>query len=257
MQAPFAFSALFSAVGIAAAFDDAVTRDAYNGRLNAQLARLLDAEYGIPALRPDGNPLGKPEALAMAKRYRDTLGKGASKSRRVRRALGAALDALALGLELGAPPADDDRAACEVYAAKLAGLVIAGGYLGDADAWQKAIPDPVRATKKAESADDADDADDAQQAQGKAEKPAQDAGTSTDAAGFAAALVTVLAGLNAGAYGDGDKAALRAALGVGIPDAAPVAPAPVAAPMADAGALLSALLSAPVEAVADATAAPV
>ena len=217
----FAFSALFSAVGLAAAFDDAVTRDAHNGRLNRQLATLAATEYGLPTLTPEGQPLNKSQALKLAADYRATLGRGVSRKPTVRRALGAMFDALALGLELGAPPAPDDVQGCASYAERLAALVARGGYLGDADAWASAIPGAVRKAK-GEGEPAADDDSEPLQVQGKGEKSAQDAGTVSTGADYAAALALVLSGLAAGAYGDADKAALCIALGVAVGDAAPV-----------------------------------
>lgn len=125
----FAFSTLFSAVGVAAAFDTAIATDAAQGRVNRPFAMLAAAEYGLPMLKADGNPIAKPQFLKLAQSYRDAKGKGHGIKGHKQLALwGAAFDAIALGLLLGNDATEE----------RMQALRDAGQYLGDLDAWQAA-----------------------------------------------------------------------------------------------------------------------
>lgn len=138
MTARFAFSALFSAVGVAAAFDDAIIADAAAGRVNRAFAMLAATEYGLPLVKADGNPVNKPAFLKLADAFRAADGKGHGVNGRNRRIeWGTALDAIALHLRAGATPTPEQVQA----------YTDAGQYR-DGAAWAAAIPAP--APKKAE-----------------------------------------------------------------------------------------------------------
>lgn len=134
----FPISSLFSAVGVAAAFDDAIAADAAHGRINAQFARLAVAEYGLPMLKADANPINKAAFLKLADSYRANKGKGHGiKGHKLMAAWGAAFDTMALGLRAGADPT----------AEQVGALVDAGQYLSP-EAWA-AMTAPTVKPKKA------------------------------------------------------------------------------------------------------------
>lgn len=145
----FAFSSLFSAVAVAAAFDTAVQTQAANGRVPAMFATAAATEYGLPLVDKQGNPIGKPAFLKLAQAFRVNKGKGCGiKGHKKAAMMGAALDAIALALQLGAAPndeaSDEERAA---YAARVATLTAAGGYLGDLAAWEAATAPAAKVAK--------------------------------------------------------------------------------------------------------------
>lgn len=141
-MARFNYSALFTQTGVAAALDDLIDRDAAQGRVNRQLAMLAAAEYGLPLLKADGNPIDKRAFLKLAQSYRDAKGKGHGIRGHLRMSQwGAAFDAVSLGLMAGADPSPETVQA----------LKDSGQYLGDAAAWvdvtkptakPKAVPAP-------------------------------------------------------------------------------------------------------------------
>jgi hypothetical protein len=264
------YARLFTSIAISAAFDDAVQRAAVGGRVERMFATLASTELGLPTLKDDGNPVGKPAFLTLASEYREQVrhGKRAGFAKRAQRVdIGVALDAIAIALDPSA------------------------NVIGTVEAWMTATePKPRAATvtkatpsTQATSADDS--ADEAAPITGKVDADRYDEGY---AAGHAAALAepasidagalhaAVIDALSAGAFTGPELvtlaqyvadaqaalvrevaalqapaaeapdtalgAALMAALGAevlagsGVPAAAPVA-SPVASPAADTDAL--------------------
>lgn len=135
----FSIASLFSTVGIAAAFDDAIAADAAHGRVNAQFARLAVAEYHLPMLKSDDNPINKAAFLKLADAYRANKGKGHGiKGHKLMAAWGAAFDTVALGLRAGADPT----------AEQVGALVDAGQYLSP-EAWAALTAPAVKPKKVA------------------------------------------------------------------------------------------------------------
>ncbi len=96
------YARLFTAIALAAAFDDMVKQAANNGRVEHTFATLASTELGLPTLKADGKPVGKPAFLTLASEYREQVrfGKRAGFAKRAQRVdIGVALDAIAAALD--------------------------------------------------------------------------------------------------------------------------------------------------------------
>lgn len=228
MTARFAFSALFSAVGVAAAFDDAIIADAAAGRVNRAFAMLAATEYGLPLVKADGNPVNKPAFLKLADAFRAADGKGHGVNGRNRRIeWGTALDAIALHLRAGATPTPEQVQA----------YTDAGQYR-DGAAWAAAIPAPTpkkaegKPVKAAAVGKDAEPAPDMVAAAPVAApvaapapdmvQPAADAGESASI-GADVLFDAVMLGLQTGAFTNAELLALAKAVGEALHAAGDVA----------------------------------
>ena len=208
----FAFSALFAAANVAAAFDEAITTHAMSGRVHREFANLMAMTYGLPLIRTvkqGVEPVSKADALKLADDYRADNGHTAYKIKgwRKQAAIGAALDALSLTLRLGAD-ADDE--------ARVAALIAQGLHLGGVDAWEARCKPATKAEPKAEPK--AVKAVKAVKADTKAETPQGDADADTVALTPAEAFELAMGAILAGAFTPeqlGDlRAACSAALGL-------------------------------------------
>ncbi len=194
MSKLISFAALFSAVGVAAAFDDAVINDARNGRVFAPFAELVSAEYGIPLLAEgkanQWRPIGKTAFLAIAQGYRDDVragNPGPVKAWGKRVALGRALDLIAVTMH---PAAD---------------------VIGDEAAWEALKPAKKASTKGTPAAVAGGVVDTNSAAQGDDEGQEQPQAATLGVA-LADAYPVVLAALKAGALSAVQRACLVAAL---------------------------------------------
>lgn len=98
----FKFSALFSAVALAASFDDAIAADARNGRVNRAFALLAMSTYGFPLMKADDKPVGKPAFLKIASDYRALCRAGKPcgvKGHILKAQIGEAFDSIAILLD--------------------------------------------------------------------------------------------------------------------------------------------------------------
>lgn len=220
----FAFSALFAAANVAAAFDEAITTHAQSGRVHREFADLMAREYGLPLIRKVKQgiePVSKVDALKLADDYRADKGHTAYKIKgwRKQAAIGAALDALSLTLRLGA---DADEA-------RVAALIAQGLHLGGVDAWEarckpatKAEGTPKAKATKAEGAPKAEEVTETTQGDADADTVAL-----TPEEAFELAMQAILAGAFTPEQLGDLRAACSAALGL---DAVPAAAAAVMVP---------------------------
>ena len=212
----FAYSSLFAAANVAAAFDEGIATHAMSGRVHREFANLMAMTYGLPLIRTvkqGVEPVSKADALKLADDYRADSGHTAYKIKgwRKQAAVGAALDALSLSLRLGADADDAER---------VAALIAQGLHLGGVDAWEARCKPATKAETKADTKADT-----------KAETPQGDADADVVALTPAEAFDLAMEAIQAGAFTPVQLSVLRAACSAALGlDAVPAAAAAVMVP---------------------------